>query len=187
MSNNNDNIKVELSNGEVQEFDLLVTADGQWSRVRKQCFPPEHVNVVDLGVKKAQLEASKSDRQIQEELFPRYPTDQDVQMVQVVCLKDAAHAPTARIGMGTSLAVNGAYVLVGELSKLGDGEYPSKALEAYESTFRPFVEETREPPLFRPLRIRRRHGRDFFSKPSVWVLSKSLGNSMVGEQVRREQ
>lgn len=50
MSNNNDNIKVELSNGEVQEFDLLVTADGQWSRVRKQCFPPEHVNVVDLGV-----------------------------------------------------------------------------------------------------------------------------------------
>ena len=45
-----DTVKVELGNGEVQEFDLLVAADGQWSKVRKQCFPPECVNVVDMGL-----------------------------------------------------------------------------------------------------------------------------------------
>ena len=50
VSNDDNTVKVELSNGEVQEFDLLVAADGQWSKVRKQCFPPEDVNVVDLGL-----------------------------------------------------------------------------------------------------------------------------------------
>lgn len=39
-----------MSHREVQEFDLLVAADGQWSKVRKQCFPPEYVNEVHLGM-----------------------------------------------------------------------------------------------------------------------------------------
>ena len=229
VSNDEDTVKVELSNGEVQEFDLLVAADGQWSKVRKQCFPPEYVNVVDQGMyaaywtiprlpsdndwwniylalgsktialrpdphgtiramftrmpcndtqQKAWLEASKSDRKAQEELLRRefadagwqaqrlldsldQATDFYFQVVQqikmskwsksrVVCLGDAAYAPTPLTGMGTSLAITGAYILAGELSKLHDGEHPSKALEAYESIFRPFVEEVQKIPFFVP-------------------------------------
>ncbi|MCJ1372009.1 hypothetical protein MMC20_003230 [Loxospora ochrophaea] len=229
ISNNNDSVKVELSNGEVHDFDLLVAADGQWSKVRKQCFPPECVNVVDFGVHsvywtvprlpsdndwwnvytalesriitlrpdpygtmrtiftcmpcndaqtKAWREASKSDRKTQQELLRREFADagwqaqrlldsmdrapdfyfQPIQQVKmskwshsrVVCLGDTAYAPTPLTGMGTSLAITGAYVLAGELSKLGDGEHPSKAFEAYESTFRPFVEESQKIPSFIP-------------------------------------
>jgi hypothetical protein len=52
--------------------------------------------------------------------------------------------------MGTSLAIMGAYLLAGELSKLKDGEHPSKALEVYESTFHLFVEKMQEIPPFVP-------------------------------------
>ena len=48
--NDDDIVKVELSHGEVQEFDLLVAADGQWSRVRKQCFPPKCVQAISKGM-----------------------------------------------------------------------------------------------------------------------------------------
>lgn len=50
--------------------------------------------------------------------------------------------------MGTSLAITRAYVIAGELSKLDDGEHLSKALEAYESTFRPSVEDMQKIPYF---------------------------------------
>lgn len=47
-NNNNDNVKVRLSDGKVHEYDLLVAADGQWSKVRKHCFPP--LEILDLGM-----------------------------------------------------------------------------------------------------------------------------------------
>ncbi|ORY14068.1 hypothetical protein BCR34DRAFT_534828 [Clohesyomyces aquaticus] len=229
ITNDNDTVKVKLSNGEVQEFDLLVAADGQWSKTRSQCFPSETVTVVDKGLyvayftvprlsgdnawwkiyhalgsriislrpdphgtirallgrmpcndsqKKAWLEASKSDRDAQETLLKSEFADagwqaqrlldamgeapdfyfQAVQQVKmskwsnsrVVCLGDAAHAPTPLTGMGTSLAILGAYILAGELSKLGDGDPPFQALEAYENTFRPFVEKIQKIPSFIP-------------------------------------
>lgn len=229
LSKDVDSVKVELSNGEVREVDLLVAADGQWSRVRKQCFPPEHVTVVDKGMyvvywtiprlpsddnwwniylalksriitlrpdphgtiramftrmpcndveRVAWSQASKGDRQMQEELVRRefadagwqaqrlldamnqapdfyFQTIQQIKMSRwssgrVVCLGDTAYAPTPLTGMGTSLAIIGAYVLAGELSKLDKGEHPSKALEAYETTFRPFVEEVQKIPSFVP-------------------------------------
>ena len=70
---------------------------------------------------------------------------------RVICLGDAAFAPTPLTGMGTSLAITGAYVLAGELSKLDDGECPSKALEDYESAFRPFVQTSQKIPFFVPV------------------------------------
>lgn len=229
ISNDNDSVKVRLSNGNVQEIDLLVAADGQWSKVRKQCMPPDYVKVIDLGMyavhwaaprlpsdndwwnvyqalgsrtislrpdphgtirtvftrmpcndaqKMAWLKASKGDRQMQQELLKKefadagwqaqrlldtmeqaldfyFQTVQQIRMSKwstsrIVCLGDAAYAPTPITGMGTSLAIIGAYVLAGELSKLENGNDPSKALEAYEHSFRPFVEETQKIPFFAP-------------------------------------
>ncbi|OJD33600.1 fad-binding monooxygenase [Diplodia corticola] len=229
VSNDDKSVKVELSNGEVQDYALLVAADGQWSRVRKQCFPAESVKVVDKGMyavywtlprlpadndwwniyhalgsrimsirpdphgtmrtcltrmpcndaqKVAWEEASRSDRRAQHELVRKDFADagwqaqrfldsmehasdfyfQALQQIKlakwsnsrVVCLGDAAYAPTPLTGAGASLAITGAYVLAGELSRLSAGEHPAKALDAYEHAFRPFVEETQNIPWFVP-------------------------------------
>lgn len=50
LQNDGNIVKVETSNGDVQEYDLLVASDGQWSRVRKQCFPADSVQIVDKGM-----------------------------------------------------------------------------------------------------------------------------------------
>lgn len=68
----------------------------------------------------------------------------------VVCLGDAAYAPSPLTGMGTSLAIVGAYVLAGEISKLEANEHPSKAFKAYENDFKPFVEKMQQIPSFVP-------------------------------------
>ncbi|KAK5121176.1 hypothetical protein LTR85_005660 [Meristemomyces frigidus] len=229
VSNDEKTVKVELSNGEVQEYDVLVAADGQWSNVRKQCFPLDAVTTIDKGMygvywtiprlpsdndwwnvyqalgsriltirpdphgtvraavtrmpcnevqKQEWLRASRSDRQTQEDLVRKEFADAGWQAERllgempdapdfyfqackqikmsswstsrVVCLGDAAHAPTPLSGFGTSLAIMGAYVLAGELSKLSAEDHPSKAFAAYESTFRPFVEEIQNIPFFIP-------------------------------------
>lgn len=229
ISNNKEGVKVELSSGEVQQYDLLVAADGQWSRIRKLYFPPEYVKVLDMGMyaaywtiprlksdddwwniyvalgsrlislrpdphgtiralvtympgsddqKQAWLTASKSDRKAREDLLKRDFSDagwqaqrildamdqspdfyfQPIQQIKmskwshtrIVCVGDTAYAPTPLTGMGTSFAMIGAYILAGEISKLDDGESLSKALEAYEECFRPFVEKEQNIPPFIP-------------------------------------
>ncbi|KUJ13204.1 FAD/NAD(P)-binding domain-containing protein [Mollisia scopiformis] len=228
-SNGDDSVEVRLSNGEIQKSDILIAADGQWSKVRKRCFRPEDVSTVDKGMygvyytiprlpsdeswwsiyqalgsrivslrpdphgtmralltimpcndsqKTAWQAASKSDRQTQEDLLRRDFADagwqaqrlldsiseapdfyfQDVQQIKmskwsssrIICLGDTAYAPTPLTGMGTSLAITGAYLLAGELSKLGDDEHPAKAFEAYENMFRPYVESAQQIPFFVP-------------------------------------
>ena len=63
----------------------------------------------------------------------------------MICLGDAAFCPSPCTGMGTSLAVLGAYVLAGELSCVDDLASPTTfdgltaALTRYEERFRPFV------------------------------------------------
>ncbi|KAJ4286804.1 hypothetical protein N0V90_013056 [Kalmusia sp. IMI 367209] len=229
VSNGEDCVKVELSDGCVHEFDLLVAADGQWSKIRKQCFDSDGVTMIHKGMysaywtiprlpsdndwwnlylglnsknialrpdpygtvrvymtcmpngdaqAQAWREASRSDRQTQEDLLRKEFADagwqaerflahmdqspdfyfQVIEQVRmskwstsrVICLGDTAYAPTPITGSGTSLAVLGAYVLAGEISTLQEGEHPSKALDAYERKFRPFVEETQKIPSFIP-------------------------------------
>ncbi|GAB7356780.1 hypothetical protein MBLNU459_g7674t1 [Dothideomycetes sp. NU459] len=229
ISNDNDKVEVRLSDGKIHEFDLLVAADGQWSQLRKQCFPTESVKVIHkrmyacywtvprlsrdndlwnvylaLGSRiistrpdpygtirtmfshmpcndaqeQAWMAATRSDRKTQQELVKREFADagwesqrlldsmdqapdfylQPIQQIKmtkwsnarVICLGDTAYAPTPLSGMGAALAMIGGYVLAGELSKLKDGDHPSTALEAYESIFRPFVEESQEIPSFVP-------------------------------------
>lgn len=66
---------------------------------------------------------------------------------RVVLLGDAGYCPTPLTGMGTSLALVGAYVLAGEISTSVD--IPT-ALAAYERTLRPFVEKSQQLPLGLP-------------------------------------
>jgi 2-polyprenyl-6-methoxyphenol hydroxylase-like FAD-dependent oxidoreductase len=223
-------VKVELSNGQIEEFDVLVASDGQWSRIRKQCFAAEDVTIRDLGMyavyftipkqkddnrwweifltdksrivtlrpdphgtmramvthmprtaseKKIWQEAAlKGDKEAQKALIKRqfadvgWQTDRflqdmtnaddfyfhDIKQVKmtswhngrVICLGDTAYAPTPLTGAGASLAILGAYVLSGELSKLTPEEHPRVAFERYQSAFKPFVEETQAIPPFFP-------------------------------------
>ncbi|KAI8617612.1 hypothetical protein BC830DRAFT_1166872 [Chytriomyces sp. MP71] len=68
---------------------------------------------------------------------------------RVVCLGDAAYAPTPLTGMGTPLALMGGYLLAGELSKTWR-EHPQKAFATYEALYRSFVEETQQYPSIAP-------------------------------------
>lgn len=229
VSNDGDSVKVELSTGELQEFDLLVAADGQWSKVRTQCFSSQDVTEVMTGMyaayytipriaadndwwnvyiglrsrlitlrpdphgttramftrlprdeiqKQAWIEASRSGKQAQQTLLRKDFADAGWQATRlldamnqapdfyfqvisqikmshwstsrVICLGDTAYAPSPLTGMGTSLAIIGGYVLAGELSKLGVGEHPGRALQAYENVFRPFVEREQKIPSVLP-------------------------------------
>ncbi|ATY62733.1 FAD dependent oxidoreductase [Cordyceps militaris] len=58
---------------------------------------------------------------------------------RVVLVGDAGYSPTPLTGMGTSVALIGATMLAGEIAKHGPGNLPA-ALEAYEWTFRPYVD-----------------------------------------------
>jgi len=56
---------------------------------------------------------------------------------------DAAYCPTPLTGMGTTLAITGAYLLAGELARNGKHE---DAFAAYEKRMRPFVEDVQRLP-----------------------------------------
>ena len=56
---------------------------------------------------------------------------------------DAAYCPTLVTGMGTGLAMIGAYVLAGELARHADHE---KAFKAYEQLLRPIVKKIQDLP-----------------------------------------
>ncbi len=67
---------------------------------------------------------------------------------RVVLTGDAAWCVTPIAGMGTTLAITGAYVLAGELARAGDD--PSSAFSAYERIMRPVVESAQGIPSFVP-------------------------------------
>lgn len=67
---------------------------------------------------------------------------------RIVLAGDAAWCPTPLTGMGASLALLGAYVLAGELSK--QKQSTQEALEAYERVFRPWVVAQQQIPVVFP-------------------------------------
>lgn len=73
---------------------------------------------------------------------------------RVTLLGDAGYCPTTLTGFGTSLAMVGGYVLAGELSRhtAPDGKVDVlAALEGYEKTLRPLVDEVQAVPSWLPL------------------------------------
>lgn len=66
---------------------------------------------------------------------------------RVVLTGDAAWCATPIAGIGTTLAIVGAYVLAGELSRSPDIQ---EALKRYEETLRPYVEKGQNVPKFAP-------------------------------------
>lgn len=218
-------VRVTLSDGSVESYDLLIGADGQGSRIRKKmlagggledsyrslgafcCYytigrqPDETRNVATVcflpkrrwvmtrwhAQRSGQAylftmshadelrEALKQGSGAQKELFARIFQDvgwkvprllkemgaaddfyaQEVVQVtgkrwsrgRVVLLGDAGYAPSPFTGMGTSLALVGAYVLAGEVAR-HPGDLPG-ALASYDAALRPLVEEVqRLPPGF---------------------------------------
>jgi 2-polyprenyl-6-methoxyphenol hydroxylase-like FAD-dependent oxidoreductase len=72
---------------------------------------------------------------------------------RIVLLGDAGYCPTPLTGLGTSLALVGAYILAGELANAryeatGAGEEDSVqgAFNRYETRMRPYVEQGQELP-----------------------------------------
>jgi 2-polyprenyl-6-methoxyphenol hydroxylase-like FAD-dependent oxidoreductase len=63
---------------------------------------------------------------------------------RVVLLGDAGYSPSPLTGLGTSLALVGAYVLAGELAR-ADGDY-ARAFGAYEGRLRGYVERAQQLP-----------------------------------------
>lgn len=47
LDNNEKLVKVQLSNGSVETYDLAIAADGQWSKLRRLVFPEEDITIVD--------------------------------------------------------------------------------------------------------------------------------------------
>ena len=62
-------------------------------------------------------------------------------------LGDAAHAT---FGVGTTLAIEGAYLLAGELSKIQNSEDIPQALVSFEDVFRPLYGKMEDPPSWFP-------------------------------------
>jgi 2-polyprenyl-6-methoxyphenol hydroxylase-like FAD-dependent oxidoreductase len=85
---------------------------------------------------------------------------------RVTLLGDAGYCPSLLTGMGTSLALAGAYVLAGEISRHCCEEAGAKnipvALKAYEDTLRPFVLHVQDTPIKWILRI--------FVPRSIWAI-----------------
>lgn len=47
VKNDDDSVRARFNDGREEDFDLVVAADGQWSQIRKQCFAPEDVKIID--------------------------------------------------------------------------------------------------------------------------------------------
>lgn len=94
---------------------------------------------------------------------------------RIICLGDTAYAVTPFAGMGTTLAVTGAYLLAGELAKLRSHAHPSTAFAAYESMFRAFVEKQQDIPFFIPgVAFQNTQFGVYILRAVLWTIAKVL-------------
>lgn len=98
---------------------------------------------------------------------------------RAVLVGDAAYCPSPNTGMGTTSAVVGAYILAGEIGKycgqgdISEREGLTKALEAYEEKFRPFMDQVQEGIL--EAEEKKRWGWVMGTAPGISLLNVFLG------------
>lgn len=102
---------------------------------------------------------------------------------RVALLDDAAARASPMAGMGTSIAITGAYTLAGELSRAGD-DYAS-AFARYEATLRPFVAEAQKMAESAKWFIPRSHLRLWLSRKLwSWVPEPALKEWMIEQPTK---
>ena len=90
---------------------------------------------------------------------------------RALCIGDAANAT---FGVGTSLAIDAAYILAGELSKIKTSEDVPQALLSYESVFRPIYKKMEElPPGYPQLAFPQTRWGLWIRDMLIWMVSKS--------------
>ena len=98
---------------------------------------------------------------------------------RLVLLGDAAHCPTPFTGKGTALALVGAYVLAGEISKCST---PTEAFRAYESTLRPYAERSQQE--LSPRLIRLMHVKTRFGIAVARIVQRFFGSALIQTLLR---
>lgn len=93
---------------------------------------------------------------------------------RLVLLGDAAHCPTPFTGKGTALALVGAYVLAGEISKCASH---TQAFQAYERILRPYVERSQQE--LSPRLIRLMHVKTRFGIAIAHMLQRFFGSALI--------
>lgn len=90
---------------------------------------------------------------------------------RALVLGDAAHAT---FGIGTSLAIEGAYLLAGELSKIQSSNDVPQALERYEEVFRQLYMKMEElPPGFPQIAFPQTTWGIWIGNTFLWLVSKT--------------
>lgn len=101
---------------------------------------------------------------------------------RVIRLGDAAHAPSPLTGMGTSLAIIGAYCLAGEISNLEESDNPLAAFQLYEDSYRPFVQRIQLAP-FGPTMPRVFHPDESWKRSVIhcvmWIIAKIVNMPLI--------
>jgi 2-polyprenyl-6-methoxyphenol hydroxylase-like FAD-dependent oxidoreductase len=96
---------------------------------------------------------------------------------------DASYCPTPISGVGTSLAIEGAYVLAGELSKVTQRSDIPAALAKYEEVFRPVVEKAQKLPPGAPQIVNPQTGWGLSIRNTlIWGVSRSKVYKLFGGQ-----
>ncbi len=119
--------------------------EGEWDAARQKAMLRERF--ADAGWEASRVLAAMDDTDdfyfdvLRQVRMPRWSSG------RVVLTGDAAWCATPLAGLGTTLALTGAYVLAGELSRSDD--VPA-ALAAYERAMRPMVERTQGVPRLAP-------------------------------------
>jgi 2-polyprenyl-6-methoxyphenol hydroxylase-like FAD-dependent oxidoreductase len=97
---------------------------------------------------------------------------------RALVLGDAAHAT---FGVGTSFAIEGAYVLAGELSKIKSASDVPEALRKYEAEFRPWVDDQQSFPPGFPQMMNPQTGWGLsIMRSIIWTVSKTKVYKLIG-------
>ncbi|WP_244480379.1 FAD-dependent monooxygenase [Rhizobium sp. Root1220] len=141
-------VHVSFKSGARDEYDLVVIAEGVGSSTRELVFSGElREHFADAGWETQRvLQGLETTDDLYFDVLRQVKLDR-WSNGRVVLTGDAAWCATPIAGIGTTLAIVGAYVLAGELSRSTD---LAVALRRYDEIMRPYVEKGQNVPKFAP-------------------------------------